>query len=55
MKSGELRCSGFSHVWNRESEKPARERQSSGALDRVNRLGGIFLAQDTRDVLGAEI
>src|SRR6266567_2672457 len=55
VKPGELCGGGFTYVWNGESVKPSRERQSSGSLDRVNCFGRVFLAEDTWGVLGAEI
>ena len=55
VKTGELRCGGFSHIGNGKSEKPSRQRQSSGALDCVNRFGRVFLAENTRRFLSAEI
>ena len=55
MKLGELRCGGFSHIGNCQGEKPARKRQSSGALDRLNRFGRVLLAEHARRFIRPEI
>src|ERR1700751_1503099 len=55
VKAGELRRSGFSHIRNRERKKPAREGQRSSALDRVDRFGRVFLAENARRFPCAEI
>ena len=55
VKTGELRCCGFTDIRNGESEKPARKRQTSRSLDRLNGFGGIFVTENAREFLSAEI
>src|ERR1043166_7198770 len=55
MKPGELRCSGFPDVRNRQSKKPARQRQCFGALDRLNCLSRVLFPENTRGFLCSEI
>ena len=55
VEAGELGCCRLSDVRNRQRKKPARERQGSRALDRVDRLGRVFLAENARRFLCAEI
>src|SRR4029077_3672494 len=55
MKAGELCGCRLPDIRNRQGKKPPRERQGSRALDRLDRLGGVFLAKNARRFLCAKI
>ena len=55
MEAGELCCCRLPDIRNRQRKEPARKRQRSRALDRVDRFGRVFLAENARRFLCAEI
>ena len=55
MEAGELRCCRLTDIRNRQRKEPARQRQCSRALDRVDCFSGVFLAENARRFLCAEI
>ena len=55
MRGGKLFGGGFSHIGDGQRVNPAGERRGLGALQRFQNFRGVFLPEDARLVVRAEI
>ena len=55
MKLGQRRRSGAAQLGDGKREEPPVEPHRPGALDRVDQLGGVFLAEHPRLGVGTEV
>ena len=55
MKLGQAAGGGAAHLRDGHREQPAIEPHAARACDRLDELGGVFLAEHPRLIVGAEI
>ena len=55
VKAGEIGSGSFANIGNGEGIKPARKRERSRTVDRLDCLGRIFLPENARRFVRAEI